>query len=52
MKKYKGYRSNFLGKELHVPLPELNKELAKTVAPVKKTKDNILRYPNYSEIRV
>ena len=31
--------------------PKLNKKLAKTIAPVKKTTDNILRYPNYSVIQ-
>ncbi len=51
MKKYKGYQAKFLGKELLVPLPKLNKELAKTVAPVNETTDNILRYPNYSVVQ-
>lgn len=51
MTKYKGYQENFLGKKLSVPLPKLNSDLAKTVAPVKATKDNVIRYLNYSVIQ-
>ena len=51
MKKYRGYRSDFLGRKLKVPLPKLKKSLAKTVAPVKGTRKNVLKYPNYSVIQ-
>ena len=48
---YKGYRENFLGENDIVDLPILSPTLRETLAPVKGTNDNILRYPNYSVIQ-
>ena len=48
---YKGFIENFLGEKHLVPLPELNTHLQESLAPVKGTLDNILRYPNYSVLQ-
>lgn len=51
MKDYKGYQPNFLGENLEVPFPEFSDELFDSIAPVKNTEDNILRYINYSVVQ-
>ena len=45
---YKGYQEDFLGEKYFVELPILNPILQRSLAPVKGTVDDILRYPNYS----
>lgn len=48
---FRGYREEFLGSHVRVPLPELAEGLQQFVAPVKHTEDNVLRYHNYSVIQ-
>jgi len=46
-----GYQIDFLGKDFIVDYPLLAEELSNFIAPVKNSKDNILRYLNYSLIQ-
>lgn len=51
MSTYNGYRPDFLGPGLTVPLPRLLRQLRTEVAPVTGTGDNVLRYRNFSLVQ-
>ena len=51
LNEYTGYQEDFLGSDLRVPMPALHPDQLFFVAPVKGTKDNILRYHNFSVIQ-
>ena len=51
IKNFEGYREDFLGARLNVPLPQLARDQLRFVAPVKGANDNVLRYHNYSVVQ-
>lgn len=46
-----GYREDFLGPDLRVPLPKLASDLQQSVAPVQGNPNGILHYHNYSVVQ-
>lgn len=48
---FRGYRTDFLGRDFKVPFPTLSEELAKEVANVKRARKDILKYSHYSLIQ-
>ncbi|MEM6765265.1 MAG: DNA/RNA non-specific endonuclease [Bacteroidota bacterium] len=51
IKNVKGYRSDFLGTHLRVPLPTLSPKLLQATAKVKRARKPVLKYEHYSLIQ-
>lgn len=51
LKNARGYKADFLSSPTPVPLPDLPPELQSKVAPVKRSKTNVLKYVHYSVVQ-
>lgn len=51
LKNARGYKSNFLPTPTPVPLPDLPPQLQAKIAPVNRSRNNVLKYVHYSVIQ-